>query len=872
MDKQTKTRIKNMVLSLRDDFEKEIENRLNNIGIYPDKDWKDGRSLPHLSKDELEKRKRVAAFILREEMIGLDRKKATEEFIKEASYTWINRLLGLKCLECKGLIEEVITTRPEYGSRSKHHRDFRETNPDMAAQPDDSLPSCLFSAFEEVTEEIKVLFDPDNEYSLVIPRYPLLKKAIETINSNLDYDTYRQDDFLGWVYQYFNSREKDRVFEEVRTKKKKISGSDIINVTQLYTEKYMVRFLVENSLGAMWMEMYPDSHLCERWEYFVRDPNNSTRDQKPIKEITFLDPACGSGHFLLYAFDLYYDMYLEEGIIPQDQITEFILRHNLHGIDIDLRAIQLSALALYMKAKSMNPDMVVQHMNLVSADAIMLDSDILDEFLQDFQDDPTAQELIKTIWQGLENVRELGSLLKVEEQIDEVIERQRTRGAQKSLDERDWKEKGWEQWKRDLLVALKQYYEKAAQTFDINKQMFANEACKGVQLLDLLEQRYDVVATNPPYMGNRNMGEKLKEGVKNFYPNSYDDLYSVFIERCSDFTRKYGYTSMITQQGFMFLTTFSSLRNKILKRSFIRTMAHLGPHAFEDIQGEKVNTVMFSYEKYRHLNKKSLFLRLVELEAKDNGLKESVKELKNSYYIQQNKFQIIKDSPFMYWAVPKVFDIFINNEELIKIATPKEGINTGNNDKFIRFIWEVKSSKIGDDKKWTIIVKGGEYNKYYGNLDNVVNFNEEKMKEYSGSAIRNKEYFYKEGLSFSGMSSKGFNVRYLPKGCIFAGSGRCIFIKNHFNIFYLLGFLNSIFVRYLLSFLNPSLSFTVGDISKLPIKVAEEKTIQEISNCVKTAILIKKLSLGFTLEDREFKQTAIQWGYSQSFGEGGRNK
>ncbi|MDP3104945.1 MAG: hypothetical protein Q8M95_10115, partial [Candidatus Methanoperedens sp.] len=313
MDKQTKTKIKNLALALRDDLEKEIENRLDNIGIYPEKEWKDGRSLTHLSKDEIEKRKRVAAFIKREEKIGLDQRKATSEFIKEASYTWINRLLGLKCMECRGLIDEVITIRPEYGGRSKRHRDFRDKNPDKAAQPDDALIACLFSAFEEVTEEIKVLFDPKNEYSLVIPRYPTLKKAIEKINTELDYNTYREDEFLGWVYQYFNSREKDRVFEEVRTKKKKISGSDIINVTQLYTEKYMVRFLVENSLGAMWMEMYPDSQLCNKWEYFVKDPNNSRREPKPVKEIKFLDPAGGSGHFQLYAFDLFYDMYLEEG-------------------------------------------------------------------------------------------------------------------------------------------------------------------------------------------------------------------------------------------------------------------------------------------------------------------------------------------------------------------------------------------------------------------------------------------------------------------------------------------------------------------------------------------------------------------------------
>ncbi|MCJ7625444.1 MAG: BREX-1 system adenine-specific DNA-methyltransferase PglX, partial [Anaerolineaceae bacterium] len=601
-------------------------------------------SLPHLEKKELDNRRRVAAFIKREEKIGIDQKKATKEFIKEASYTWINRLLGLKCMESRGLIEEVITTRPEYGDRSRYHRNFREKHPDLATKSDDGLIPCLFSAFQEVTEEIKVLFDPGNEYSLVIPRYPFLKKAIQKINDNLDYDTYREDEFLGWVYQYFNSREKDRVFEEVRTKKKKIAGSDIINVTQLYTEKYMVRFLVENSLGAMWMEMYPDSQLCNKWEYFVKDPNNSTREPKPVKEITFLDPASGSGHFQLYAFDLFYDMYLEEGIIPKDQIPEFILRYNLHGIDIDLRAIQLSALGLYMKAKSKNPDMKVQHMNLVSADAIMLDSEILEEFLEEFRDDPTAQELIKTIWQGLENVRELGSLLKVDEQIDEVIKGQKDR----RLDFFD-KEgvKSWEQWKRDLLAALKRYYEKAAQTFDINKQMFANEACKGVQLLDLLEQKYDVVATNPPYMYKANMGDILKQKLKIIYPDKFIDLYSAFIERCCFFVKKNGFVAMVTQHSFMFISMFEPTRRFILENTTIQKMVHLGPHAFEDIGGEKVNTVLFSIKISNNISHKSLFIKATQSSNKAKHIQKvlhsiSEKKLSNDVYLLfQSNFKFI---------------------------------------------------------------------------------------------------------------------------------------------------------------------------------------------------------------------------------------
>ncbi|MDW7777178.1 MAG: BREX-1 system adenine-specific DNA-methyltransferase PglX [Methanosarcinales archaeon] len=843
--------MKNLVLELRDDFEKEIENRLNNIGIYPDKEWKDGRSLPYLEKKELDNRRRVAVFIKREEKIGIDQKKATKEFIKEASYTWINRLLGLKCMECRGLIEEMITTRSEYGDRSRYHRNFREKNPDLAAKPDDGLIPCLFSSFKEVTEEIKVLFDPGNEYSLVVPRYPFLKKAIQKINDNLDYDTYREDEFLGWVYQYFNSREKDRVFEEVRTKKKKIAGSDIINVTQLYTEKYMVRFLVENSLGAMWMEMYPDSHLCRKWEYFVKDPNNSTRELKPVKEITFLDPACGSGHFLLYAFDLYYDMYLEEGIIPEDQIPEFILRHNLHGIDIDLRAIQLSALGLFIKAKSMQPDMTVQHMNLVSADAIMLDSEILEEFLEEFRDDPTAQELIKTIWQGLENVRELGSLLKVDEQIDEVIKHQKD----KRLDFfGEGNGKGWEHWKRDLLAKLKGYYEKAAQTFDINKQMFASEACKGVQLLDLLEQRYDVVATNPPYMHKRNMEYNYRSLLQNIYPISREDIYGMFIYRNFILGTNTGYISMITQHSFMFTSRYTELRQILLENVTIRTMAHLGPYAFEDIQGEKVNTTMFTFLKNNKSKQNSIFFDLTNSFNKRKDLIDYINS-NRIYIVNQKDFYYIDGSPFVYWIPKNILQIFKSNKSFSLFGKPKAGSTTSNNDKFLRYWWEINNFV-----NWRKYEKG-DATKYYSGIENFVFWenNGEKLRNTRGSVIASEQYFDLDGIVFNLISTSEFTSRIFSKGAMFDHGANTIF-ELEYDLYYNLGFLNSKLIGYLLSFINPTFNFQSGDVARIPFEPPSIDIERRISALAQQCVNIKKDALQFVINDCEFKQTAIHWG------------
>lgn len=850
-----------MVLTLREMFEKEIENGLNRYGIYIDKTWKDGRFLKHMKSEELDNKKRIEAFIKRQESTGLSQSQATKEFIKEASYTWINRLIGLKCMETRGLIdEEVITIRDKFGGSSERHRNFIKLgHPELAHTTDAGLTACFMDAFREVTEEIKILFDPDNEYSLIVPRYRCLKDAIDLINNSVNYGVYKEDEFLGWVYQYFQIKEKDRIFDEVYKKKKKISGSDIIPVTSLYTEKYMVRFLVENSLGAIWMEMYPESTLYTNWEYFVKDPNNTTREPKQIKEIKFLDPACGSGHFLLYAFDIFYQMYKEEGVVPEKDIPNYILKYNLHGIDIDLRSVQLSALGLWMKSKRKNPNIKIEQMNLVAANAIMLDGDILDEFLEEFGSDILAKELVKTIWRGLLNVRELGSLLKVEEQIDEVIERVK---SQTRIGEEWEKEQfSWERWKQRVMGKLRKYYEKAAQTFDISRQMFASETIKGLSFIDLISQKYDVVATNPPYMHNRNMGSKLRKNLKVFYPDVYFDLYVAFINRCSELSNKGFYVAMITQQSFMFISTLEKIRSNILDHCTIRSMVQLGPHGFEDIGGEKVNTVLFVISKKATHNYLSTFFRLSESYDK----RASILSCCNNdsphliYKLDQHNFKTIEKNPFIYWVSGRIFKIFKAYKKVRDFADPKFGINTGNNDLFVRYWWEINQEDICIDKKWTNYMKGGEFNKYYGNQDYVVNFDENAMSRFSGSAIRNREYFYREGITYSGLGSKGISMRYLPEGFIFNGSGPCIFPKDALNI-YLLGLLNSSYSNYICGCLNPTLSTQVGDIARIPYKEPDTNTEFLVNLCTQNCVSIKQSLLQFVINDREFKQPAILWG------------
>jgi len=542
MDKPAKDAIHDLTLNFRKKLEGEIERELGRYGICAERDWIDPSTLPRLSQKERDQdRPRIEAAIRREQDAGLNQADAVRALIRETAYTHMNRLLGLKCLEVRGLFTETITTCPIYSDRSQRHRDYLDEHPCAHREPDRGLAAMLQGVYAEVSRQIGVAFDPDSDYSVVWPRHTVLKECIGWIN-DLDEEVarkqgespeaapsvYADDTFLGWVYQYFQEKEKARVFREVRTKK--ISGHDIIPATTAYTERYMVQFLVENSLGALWTEMYPDSDLCERWTYYVEDPNLQAedgthlqgRESRPVAELTLLDPACGSGHFLLYAFDLFAQMHEAEAhmqgrLVDRAEIARCILRDNLYGIDIDLRSVQLSALNLYMKActyAGVRLDELQSNgpvrMNLVCADIVLRKGPELNELLERFKGDPLTQDLIRTIWWGLENARELGSLLKVEEQVDAVIARKR-RAEKGSFWEHP--QEAWGLWKRDFLDTLKAYVDRAAESFDVNRRMFGQEAIKGMQLLDLLTHRYNVVATNPPYMNSGNISKELKDFV-----------------------------------------------------------------------------------------------------------------------------------------------------------------------------------------------------------------------------------------------------------------------------------------------------------------------------------------------------------------------
>ncbi len=900
MHKPAKDAIHDLVLDLRKTLEGEVERELGRYGIYADRAWIDANTLPRLSaKERDEDRPRIEAAIRREQDAGLDQAEAVRAFIRETAYTHMNRLLGCKCMDMRGLIEETITTRSIYSERSKRHRDYLDEHPQAHRAPDRGLVAMLQQAYGEVSRHIGVVFDPESDHSIVWPRHTLLRECVDQIN-NLDAEVarkrggdpqttpvssvYADDTVLGWVYQYFQEEEKARVFREASTKK--ISGHDIIPATTAYTERYMVQFLVENSLGALWMEMYPDSSLCEQWEYFVKDPNlqdedgtrKRGREPRPVVELTLLDPASGSGHFLLYAFDLFAQLYEAEARMqgrPVDraEIARRILSDNLHGIDIDLRSIQLSALNLYMKActyagvrlnELQNSEPV--RMNLACADIVLREGTELEELLERFKGDPLTQDLIETIWHGLQNARELGSLLRVEEQVDAVIARKREAERGTFWEHAD---EDWERWKQGLLNILRDYVDRAAKAFDVNRRMFGQEAIKGVQLLDLLVRRYDVVVANPPYMGDLQMGPTLKEFTKRLYSRSASDLYAVFIERCLQLTAENSYTAMITQQAFMFNVDLAELRADIVKEKWVRCLAHLGPGAFEDIGGEKVNTAMFSLRAVSPDNKGSVFIRLLDAQTsaeKEVTLRHLVRNQDGEgwFEIQQTDFQVIAGMPMVYWITPAMLTAFKDYGQVTELIEPKAGLSTGDNPRFIRYWWELPPNQ-RETEHWCPCMSGGEYTRWYSSPPFLIDWanDGERIKNFrdsSGrqrSAVRNEEFYFTEGLIFLKNGTMAFSPWYTPGNCVFLDTNRFIHVKEA-GVFYALGFLNSAFVDHALNLLNPMGGFSHANIKRIPYKPpkGEEGTISQIA---KRSFGVKRKLLSCRPEDSEFEQVGLEW-------------
>jgi type II restriction/modification system DNA methylase subunit YeeA len=594
---------------------------------------------------------------------------------------------------------------------------------------------------------------------------------------------------IGWLYQFYISEKKDAVFAGLK-KNKKITPENIPAATQLFTPHWIVCYMVENSLGRLWMLNRPNSRLIERMEYYIKPEQPETdflRINKP-EEIKFCDPACGSGHILAYAFDLFYAMYEEEGYEPAE-IPGKILTHNLYGIEIDDRAGALAAFALTMKARTRHRRFFRKPVtpNICVLKNVQFDDKEINEYM-DFIGRDLFTAPLQTTLRQFEEANNFGSLIRPD--VTDVA------GLLKILESKNIEEH----------MFLSQPHQKVLQV---------------LQQADYLSPKYDVVAANPPYMGKRSMNGRLQMIAKDFYQRSKTDLFAMFIERNLDLAKDSAYVAMITMQSWMFLSTFENLRTNILSNSSIVSMAHLGARAFDSIGGEVVSTTAFICKKIADREYKGTYLRLVDGEDEQEKSNQ-LKELKRRPYLASSQdFDPIPGCPIAYWISEKVRNAFAQGTPFGDVGFPKVGMQTSNNDKYLRLWPEVSFHEVKDEEmppKWIKYLKGGAFRRWYGNLDYLLRYNKDPqfIKQQPNATVLPETKLKEAKCTWTDLTSGPFNARYAPDDTFHDISGHCFYPPRSKQMA-LLAYSNTRLFDYFLSIINASFHFQVGDVAKIPV-------------------------------------------------------
>lgn len=610
-------------------------------------------------------------------------------------------------------------------------------------------------------------------------------------------------EIIGWLYQYYISERKNEVMDGFK-KNHKAGANEIPAATQLFTPDWIVRYLVQNTVGRLWMQSHPDSQLHKNWDYYIWPSENDSVGNEDIlairtpEDLTVCDPACGSGHMLTYAFDLLYEIYEEEGYAPSD-IPGLILKHNLYGMEIDERAASLAAFALTMKARSHSRRFFKKQVepNIQHISPIAFKEDEVAELNDLYQ-----VNLDSTVWNTYAKADVYGSLIQPPQELVEL--------AASSPESEDG---------IDTL-------------FDPLLREHAEDVFTQTRYL---ARKYAAVVANPPYMGAKNMSGELKQFVQDHYEDGKADLFAAFILCNRQFIQHGAMLGMITMQSWMFLSSFEDLRRKLLDSSSIETMAHLGAGAFDSIGGEVVSTTAFTL-KNGFSSGNGTYIRLVNVSGDDNQSNACINAIKGDvdyrFEMRQHEFAQIPGSPIVYWLSKPMLEAFTKGDKLEKVAKPRQGLATADNNRFIREWWEVSQSKskltsdnAKDRKtsacdKWFPYNKGGEYRKWYGNQDYVINWENNGQELYDfkpKSVIRNPQFYFQSSVSWSNVSSGTPSFRYYPEGFIFSHVGDCLFPKDELDRDKLIAICNASVTGQLLAAMAPTLHFEVGQVAKLPI-------------------------------------------------------
>jgi hypothetical protein len=679
-----------------------------------------------------------------------------------------------------------------------------------------------------LNEILPNLFEKTNDYTELLLNLSVID--VDGIVSHLvndipeeDFDVSKegQVEIIGWLYQYYNTEPKDETFALLK-KNVKITKERIPSATQLFTPDWIVRYMVENSLGRLWVEGHPNEELKSNWKYYLEEAQQEAEVQAQLEaireeyknlnpeDIKVIDPCMGSGHILVYCFDVLMQIYEAQGYSQRDA-AQSILIHNIYGLDIDDRAAQLAYFAVMMKAREY--------------DRRIFSRGIKPHIYAIEESNSINRSQLKYFGAGMNDVDKTTALSEIEELLNTLTDAKEY-GSILNVNNYDW----------DLLHRF-------AKNTDSDGQMSLDSIGLDdtqellIQLIDIAQvmaQKYDVVVTNPPYMGGSGMDEKLSKFVKKNYPNSKSDLFAVFIEKCSQMVKENGYQGMITQHSWMFLSSFENLRKELLTVDTIN-MAHLGGRAFEEIGGEVVQTTSFVLRNSHVVNYKGTYCRLIEPNTQQ-GKEDMFLAGENRYTSQQDNFSKIPGSPVAYW----VGENFINNmnrgNPVREVAHARSGAKTGKNEVFIHSWWEVSFDKIelncssydeciDSGMTWFPYNKGGDAKNWYGNRELVVDFygGGEHIREYSqkyGTSIdlNAKDVYFKQGITWTALTSSRNTFRFSPKGAAFdSNKGPMVFPCNDNQTYYLLGLFISHVAQYHFKVFNPSISLQNGDVDNFPI-------------------------------------------------------
>ena len=753
-----------------------------------------------------------------------------EELIEESAYTWFNRLTALAFMEANGYIEEKmifnngVKNEPAIIDNYYEFEFFKNLDNDLQKElhnlRDENTPNSIEKLYSILMEEkcedlsniMPFMFKKKGTYSDILFPTGLLMENSLLVRLREEIGAEAPIELIGWLYQYYNSEKREVVYNG-SMKKSKINKEYIAPATQLFTPDWIVKYMVENSLGKLALESTGiNENLKNNWKYYIDSEKKENLEKLKIENIKILDPAMGSGHILVYAFDLLFEMYENLGWSTKESVLS-ILKNNLYGLEIDERAGQLASFALMMKARekfSRLFSVLKREENFKLNTLILEESNSLSERIKKRIKNNNLNNLNKII-QEFEDAKEYGSILKLESIDKEILER-----------EFNILKESFNNNEQETLI-----FNEDEMIIDINEELELIENL--IKQHTIMTDKFDITVTNPPYMGNSRMNGILKEYIDKNYSDVKSDLFAVFFIKCGEITKRKGYLGFMSPFVWMFIKSYEELRKIFINGKTISSLVQLEYSGFEDATVPICTFVL----QNSYTNKKGEYIKLSNFKGAKNQPIKTLEAIKNPncnwrFQAKQKDFEKIPGSPIAYWVSDKIREIFEKNQKLGEVGEAKQGLATADNNRFLRLWNEVNYNKIGynmsnseealeSKKKWFPYNKGGEFRKWYGNQEYLVNWENDgyEIKNFKNAVIRNPSYYFKESISWTDITSSGNSFRYYPKGFLYDVTGMSYFIdeskqKN------LLGILNNKLIYIITKILNPTLHLQIGDLVKVP--------------------------------------------------------